>query len=177
MKRSIINLLLSCLLLLLCCDDEEETGFHGIILRDATGLAMGTKGSSDLDDWEQDSSLPGKIKKRMDNLAASDLTGTDYALIDIVAYPNPCVDAAYVEFDVEGGPCELKIVVVNESNEVLYNTKYVGSSTTHSFDLSDPDKVPNNSIVRIYYAFSQESDNYFYVGHGDIWVCRTGDCL
>ena len=175
-KTPYICLFTFVLLLTSCNDDDNKIHFEGIILTDITGTVIGTKGSADLNDWKQDDKLPNEILEMMDVQHGEDLTDTDYAQLEIKAYPNPCNTTARVNFIITGGPCLLKIVVVNEQLQMLYRSVDLVNGDHHIFDFSDEVKFPDQSIVRVYYSFSTEEDDDFYVGHGDFWICRTGTC-
>jgi hypothetical protein len=159
-----------------CNDNDEKIRFEGIILTDDTGASLGTKGSTDLNDWQQDDKLPDEVLAMMDVQHGEDLSDTDYALLEIVGFPNPCNETARVNFVITGGPCLLKIVVVNEQLQMLYRSVKLVTGDNHVFDFSDQGKFPDQSIVRVYYSFSTEEDPDFYVGHGDFWICRSGNC-
>jgi hypothetical protein len=160
-----------------CSDNDNKTRFEGIILTDGSGPPIGTKGSRDLNDWKQDSGLPREIIELMDIPHGEDISNTDYAIIDIMGYPNPVSTSAFVHFDIQGGPCLLKVVIVDEDFEVKYRSPVrVTGTTNYGFDFSDETRFPNHSIVRVYYSFSQKDDDHFYVGHGDFWICRDTIC-
>ena len=178
MKKISYSILLF-LNILLSCGEDEEVRFNGLVLRDASGTLLGTHGSSDLNDWGMDNSLPDKIMQEMEKFPERDLTGTDYADIDIIAYPNPSADIGKVLFDLNGwGPCELKLLVVNEDFKVLWRGSLMATQNIeYNLGFTDIEKYPEGKIVRVYYAFSQKDDKYFFVGHGDFLICRSGDCL
>ena len=159
-----------------CSDNDDKIRFEGIILTDGSGSPIGTKGTRDLNDWKQDSALPREIMELMDFDHKEDLSNTDYAIIDNRGYPNPCSDIGFVNFDIAGGPCLLKVVVVDEDFKMKYRSAHVTGSTNHGFDFSDNSRFPDQSVVRVYYSFSQKDDENFYVGHGDFWICRSTIC-
>ncbi len=176
--RTSIYVLLNCVLILSCKDEgDDKIRFEGIVLTDSNGESLGTLGSRDLNDWGYESRLPTEIFKLMDDGIVRDLSDTDYSVIEIKSYPNPCTTVGKVIFTLYNGKCEVKILVVNEDFKVLYRSAYVGGSSEYTFDFSDPIRFPDQSIVRVYYSFSQKDDKNFYVGHGDILICRSGNCL
>ncbi len=160
-------------------DDDGQIKFEGIVLTDAQGTPMGTYGSRDLDDWGADKRLPEKVMKLLDFDPGTDLSDTDYSIVQISpAYPNPCSYATTIKIDLlGGGPTKVNLILVHEDLRVRFRHSYIGYGSEHTFDLSNENIFPNNSIMRLYYGFSKEGDKFFYVGHGDILVCHTGDCI
>lgn len=170
-------LLLFSLTLAVACegDDDDKLKFEGILLKDEANNSLGTKGTRDLDDWQNDWKLDKKIVNLLDFETQADMSNTDYALPEINAYPNPASDYATISFSLSWYSL-VKIIIVNEELEVLYQRSHIGSmgnpDATFTFDLSDPEKFQDGKIVRAYYSISSKDDANYFVGHGDIWICR-----
>lgn len=163
------------LILTLSCDDDDNAEFEGILLRDNVNLDMGTFGTRDLNDWQNDGSLSDDI---LDLLAfdADDLIGTTTSSdVYISAYPNPVINFVNLKFLLNHNS-RVRLVMINESMQVLYQTAFEGSSDIR-VELTDTKKFPNKKIVRVYYSISSQENPNFYVGHGDILVCQNRDCI
>jgi hypothetical protein len=166
--------LLVSLLLVFSCEDDDLV-FEGILLRDPTNQNFGTKGSRDLNDWENDGKLSKDVLKLLDFDSDVDLTGTDVSTVQIAAYPNPTAYSFVLNFSLSNSSL-VKIIIVNQSMKVLYQSSFMETSNL-VIDVSDPKKFPDGKIVRVYYSVSAAENPNYYVGHGDVWICRKADCF
>lgn len=177
MIKSPTTLLLSfSLIMAVACggdDDDDKLKFEGILLTDETNNPLGTKGSRDLNDWQNEGKLDKKIMNLLDFEHDEDVSGTVKADVEIDAYPNPVSDEAVISFFLTDYSL-VKIILVNEELEVLDKISFVEhqDATVH-FGLKNTEKYPDQKIIRAYYSISSEADDNYYVGHGDIWICRS----
>lgn len=177
MNRISIKAILIGFSLILGCDEEEGTKFEGILLRDPSNQDMGTIGKRDLNDWQNDGELSKRILDLLATTPDHDLTGTaDGDIFIFGAYPNPVANEISFQARVNGGPCLFEYVIVNEKMKVLFSGSQVGIDQAYNFDVSNDSKFPNNTVLRMYYSFSNEEDKNFYVGHGDILICHASKC-
>lgn len=179
MHRVIASLLvLSPLLFFNSCDrDDPATSirFEGIDLRNEVNEPMGTKGTTDLNDWQNDGTLPPKVMQLFDEINGdASLAGAGTGDVRIMTYPNPCRYYFMMRFQLTSNSL-VSMIVVNEKLEILtYNTFY-GSSELQ-VDVTDPVLYPSQKIVRVYYTVSGENNKNYYVGHGDVWICKENTC-
>lgn len=173
MVKSPTTLLLFSFVIAVACggDDDDKLRFEGILLTDEVNNPLGTKGSRDLEDWQNDWELDKKIMELLDFNKDRDISGTDYAIVEIRAYPNPVSDYVRISF-LLSSPSFVKLILVNEDLEVLDKISFFGNHES-IFDISDVEKFPDQKIIRAYYSVSSEADRNYYVGHGDIWICRS----
>ena len=178
MKKIFIQLSLVACLLAMRCTDDEGTRFEGIHIRTPDNLDLGTFGNRDINDWEDDGSLSKRILKLLEATPDRDITGTNTADISIYGgYPNPANYSFTFWAGVTGGPCLFEYVIVNEKMKVLYSDSNVGNDQQITFDISDADKFPHNTEIRMYYSLSSVGEENFYVGHGDILICHSSKCF
>src|ERR1041384_7786565 len=153
MKRILIQLVLTACLFMAGCSDDDGKKFEGIVLRSPDNQDLGTVGKRDLNDWQNDGTLPDDVLALLD--ATQDLTATSEASIDISGgYPNPAKHSFSFHAFVAGGPCLFEYVVVNEKMKVLFSGSNVGNNQSLTFDISDTKKFKNNAVIRMYYSFS-----------------------
>lgn len=181
-KKSILNImikrvcwsLLISILLVFSCEDDDVV-FKGILLRDSNNQSLGTRGSRDLNDWGDDGELPNNVMKLLDFDTETDLTGTEESEVQILGYPNPVSSFFRVHFLLSKSSF-VKLIVVNQSMKVLYRTSFIGTGTNlFDIEMNDSKKFPNGKIVRVYYSVSAIDNPNFYVGHGDVLICRRPD--
>lgn len=156
------------------CQDDEGIKFEGIIARGLNNEPLGTIGSNDLNDWQNEGELSAEVMKLLDFDLDLDLTGTSVSSVQMAAYPNPVSNSFRLDFGSIQNSV-IRIVIVNESMKVLFRESFVGIYSIE-FDMRDPKKFPNNEIVRIYYSFSALDNPNYYIGHGDVLICRTSKC-
>jgi hypothetical protein len=159
------------LIIVLGCDNDDERRFEGILLTDESNFPLGTKGNRDLNDWQNDGELDKEILELLDFATDVDLTGTVAGDVEVFGYPNPISDHGTIQFALEN-PSLVKLVIVNEDMDVLFSTHFTGTKGI-AIDFSDEEKFPNQEIVRAYYSVSSEGQPNYFVGHGDIWICRS----
>lgn len=177
MLRSINWLLFLSLLTIFSCDDDILV-FEGILLRDPYNQDMGTRGSRDLDDWENDGKLTKEVLKLLDFESDVSITGTEVSTsVQIYGFPNPVKDRFTMGFNLSHKSL-VKLVVVNQRMNVLHSLSFAEQGLSYwDIDVRDARKFPSGKIVRIYYSISAENNPDFYVGHGDVLVCRNTTCF
>lgn len=175
-------LLLFSLIIAIACggddDDDNKLRFEGLLATDDNNNSLGAIGTRDIDDWQNEGELDGKIMKLLDAGNTMDLSETGYATIKISAYPNPAIHKVTLFFSLSSYS-HVEFVMVNEDMKVLYKGDGIGSggNTDVSFtlDVSNREKFPGQKIVRVYYSISQKDDPDYFVGHGDILICEDTD--
>ena len=179
MKNLLSKLVVLVFLLSVGCHDDDGIKFEGIVAKDALNQALGTIGSRDLEDWGNDGSLSKKVLDLLATTPDQDITGTNSADITLSVYPNPTANSFIFKSNLTGGPSVLECIIVNEKMKVLRSGSVVGPNPAFYFDVSNREKFPSGSIVRVYYSFSAEGDQNFYVGHGDVLICdpASQDCF
>lgn len=157
-------------------DDDDKLKFEGILLTDEVNNPLGTKGSRDLEDWQNDGELDKKIMDLLNFEHDEDLSGTVTGQVEIDAYPNPTGitgDEVVIYFSLSEYSL-VKIILVNEDLEVLASLAFVEHQDASAhFSIENTEKYPDQKIIRAYYSISSEADDNYYVGHGDIWICRS----
>lgn len=173
-KISVKTILIVLSIMLGCKDDDGGVKFEGILLRSLDNLDLGTIGKRDINDWQDEGQLSKQVLDLLATMPDHDLTGTTATDVMILGvYPNPVSTHVIFRAQIVDGPCLFQYVIVNDKMKVLLSGSQVGSDHRYTFDVSNESKFPNNTVVRMYYSFSKEGEENFYVGHGDILICHS----
>ena len=154
----------------------QEQDFSCIKLFEENGLGLGLHGScTTSNDWEQISlSADEQALLNFSDTVSLDGTGASN-VTHFAAFPCPVtIDEAfsvYVSRDLPDQPVKLKIAIVDESLNVVWQ---LAVKITNGLQLHvDPAKFESGKYYRMYYRVSAYGAPSLYEGYGNFLVCKT----